>query len=134
MKPQYHFYNNTKFALQGFLAMWRSEKSFRIELFICLPLIIISLFVPCSLIEHILLIASKDNKKLANQRIFIFFAEAINSGIEAVVDLVSPEYHELAGKAKDCASAGVFCAIAIAVLCWVLVLAKALGILEFPSL
>ena len=125
MKPQYHFYNNTKFALQGFLAMWRSEKSFRIELFICLPLIIISLFVPCSLIEHILLIASM---------IFIFFAEAMNSGIEAVVDLVSPDYHELAGKAKDCASAGVFCAITIAVLCWVLVLAKALGILEFPSL
>ena len=33
--------------------------------------------------------------------------EVINSAIEAVVDLTSPEYHELAKKAKDCAAGGV---------------------------
>lgn len=76
---------------------------------------LVSLFLPCSLLEHFALIASF---------IFIFFAEAMNSGIEAVVDLVSPEFHTLAGKAKDCASAGVFCAISIAVLCWGVILLK----------
>ena len=34
--------------------------------------------------------------------------EVINSSIEAIVDLVSPDYHELAKKAKDCAAGGVF--------------------------
>lgn len=34
--------------------------------------------------------------------------EALNTAVEYVVDLVSPEYHELAGKAKDVAAAAVF--------------------------
>lgn len=33
--------------------------------------------------------------------------EAFNSAIEAVVDLASPDFHELAGKAKDCAAGAV---------------------------
>ncbi len=33
--------------------------------------------------------------------------EVINSSVEAVVDLASPNYHELAKKAKDCAAGGV---------------------------
>ncbi len=39
-------------------------------------------------------------------------AECINTAIESVVDLVSPDYHELAKRAKDCAAAAVLvCAI-----------------------
>ena len=34
--------------------------------------------------------------------------EALNTAIEYIVDLVSPEHHELAGKAKDMAAAAVF--------------------------
>ena len=37
----------------------------------------------------------------------VLTAEALNTGIEYVVDLVSPEWNELAGKAKDVAAAGV---------------------------
>ncbi len=33
--------------------------------------------------------------------------ECINTAIESVVDLASPEYHELAKRAKDCAAGGV---------------------------
>lgn len=33
--------------------------------------------------------------------------ECINSSIEAIVDLASPEYHELARKSKDAAAGGV---------------------------
>lgn len=33
--------------------------------------------------------------------------ECVNTAIEAVVDLVSPDYHELAKRAKDCAAGGV---------------------------
>ena len=33
--------------------------------------------------------------------------ECLNSSIEAIVDLASPEYHELARKSKDAAAGGV---------------------------
>lgn len=43
----------------------------------------------------------------------VFAAECLNTAIEAVVDLVSPGYHELARHAKDCAAGAVFvCAVA----------------------
>lgn len=37
----------------------------------------------------------------------VFAAECVNTAIESVVDLVSPEYHELARRAKDCAAGAV---------------------------
>ncbi len=44
--------------------------------------------------------------------------ECMNTAIEAIVDLASPEYHELAKRAKDCAAAGVlicsFASVAVA--------------------
>ena len=46
----------------------------------------------------------------------VWAAEAMNTAVEFVVDLVSPEYHELAGKAKDTAAAAVLlaaCAAAV---------------------
>ena len=113
MKPQYNFFANTTFALKGLKFMLQNEKSFRIEFVLCVPLMIISLFVPCSLLEHLLLLAVM---------IFIFFAEALNTAIEATIDLLSPDFHPLAGAAKDCASFGVFCSISLAVLCWCVIL------------
>lgn len=41
----------------------------------------------------------------------ILALEAVNSSIEAVVDLVSPEYHELARIAKDCAAGAMLFAV-----------------------
>ena len=46
--------------------------------------------------------------------------ELLNSSIEAVVDLASPERSELAKKAKDCGSAAVMVVIVTIVLCWTL--------------
>lgn len=42
--------------------------------------------------------------------------ECLNTAIESVVDLVSPEYHDLARKAKDCAAGGVLVMSAASVL------------------
>ncbi|OUO91507.1 diacylglycerol kinase [Gordonibacter sp. An230] len=37
----------------------------------------------------------------------VIAAELANTAVESVVDLVSPEYHELARRAKDCAAGAV---------------------------
>ncbi len=50
-------------------------------------------------------------------------AELLNSAVEAVVDKVSPEFHELAGRAKDMGSAAVFLLLMLTALSWGLILA-----------
>ena len=52
----------------------------------------------------------------------MIIVELINTAIESAIDRIGPERHELAGRAKDLGSAGVFCAIALAVVVWILVL------------
>ena len=51
--------------------------------------------------------------------------ECVNTSIEAVVDLASPEYHELAKRAKDCAAGGVLvCSIIAAIVEAIIILPK----------
>ncbi|MCX2683070.1 diacylglycerol kinase [Campylobacter sp. MIT 21-1685] len=113
MKPKYHFFKNALFALEGVKAMMRNEKAFRLELCVVLLAFILSFFLSLPLFEHLLIIAVL---------FFILIAEAFNSAVEACVDLITDEWHEKAKIAKDCASAGVFFSIVLALITWVLVL------------
>ncbi len=54
--------------------------------------------------------------------VLVIALEAVNSAIEYVVDLVSPDYHPLAGKAKDIAAAAVLLAATGSVIVAVLIL------------
>ena len=48
----------------------------------------------------------------------VLITELLNSAIEAVVDLASPEIHPLAGRAKDIGSAAVFIALMQVLMVW----------------
>ena len=48
----------------------------------------------------------------------VLIVELLNSAIEAVVDMTSPEYHDLAKRAKDMASASVFISLLLAIAAW----------------
>ena len=101
--------------MQGLCDVFKNETSFRIEFAFVLIFSIVNLFLPINLTLHLVL----------EMVLFgVLITEILNSAIERIVDLVSPEYNELAGKAKDAGSAGVFLSISIAVICWVLVLAN----------
>ena len=52
----------------------------------------------------------------------VLSAEMLNSAIEAVVDKVSTEFHELAGRAKDMGSAAVFVLMLLVLFSWGLIL------------
>ena len=52
----------------------------------------------------------------------VWVTELVNTSLERIVDLASPEYHKLAGEAKDVAAAAVMTAAAAAVLLGLLVL------------
>ena len=76
---------------------------------------------------HILLIATLDVSRMSALLLSVIYmgvltVESINTAIEVVVDIVSPEYNLLAGKAKDIASAAVFLSLLTYVGTWIGVL------------
>ena len=113
MKPKYHFFANARYALEGIWVMLKNERAFQLELAIVLPALVVDCFLPIDLVLHLL---------LAAVLFIILIAEAFNSAIEACVDLITEESHPMAKIAKDCASAGVFFSITLALLVWAVVL------------
>lgn len=63
-----------------------------------------------------------DQALLIGSLLLVVIVELLNSAIEAVVDRIGPEHHQLAGRAKDLGSAAVLLAIATAMLIWFLIL------------
>ncbi len=90
------------YSLDGLIAAFKTEAAFRQELLLGLLVIPYVLFFPMSLVFKMVIFLSY---------IFVLVIELINSAIEAIVDLASPEHHELAKKAKDVGSAAVLIGI-----------------------
>ena len=89
--------------------MTKNEAAFRQELLLSVILIPLTFTFNISTLEQAALIVSL---------LFVLFTETLNTAIEAVVDRIGYEYHELSGLAKDLASAAVFISMVIAVIIW----------------
>ncbi|MCC7256379.1 MAG: diacylglycerol kinase [Dokdonella sp.] len=100
-------------SMQGLRAAWRHEASFRLEGYLFVILCPLGLWLGRNGIERAILVGSL---------LLVLSAELLNSAIEAVVDKTSPEFNELAGRAKDMGSAAVFVLMVNFVLCWSLIL------------
>lgn len=100
--------------MKGLRAAWRHEASFRLEAMLALVLVPLGLWLGDGGVEKLLLVLAP---------LLVLSAELLNSAIEAVVDKVSPEFNELAGRAKDMGSAAVFVLLVLVVLSWALILA-----------
>lgn len=112
-QPKYSLFKNTSYALSGLRMVFKDESSFKLEFFIIVPFIIISLFLDVSLSEHLL---------LAGSMVIILIVECINSAIERCIDIVTNEYHILAKQAKDAGSGAVFLTISMAMITWISIL------------
>jgi len=100
-------------SMKGLRAGWTFEASFRLEVYLCILFFPLGLWLGNGGVEKALLCGSL---------LLVLSMELINSAVEAVVDKVSPEFHELAGRAKDLGSAAVFLLMMNVLLCWGLVL------------
>jgi diacylglycerol kinase (ATP) len=100
-------------SLKGLRAAWTHEASFRLEAYLLVIFFPVGFWLGNGAIEKAMLCGSL---------LLVLSAELLNSAIEAVVDKVSPEFHELAGRAKDMGSAAVFLLMVNVMLCWGLVL------------
>ncbi len=103
----------TRYSLAGLRTAFRHEQAFRQEAAVLVVVVPAGLWLGKSGVERALLIGSW---------ILVMIVELMNSAIEAVVDRIGSERHELAGRAKDLGSAAVFCAIVLAIVVWILVL------------
>ncbi|EPP7629781.1 diacylglycerol kinase [Providencia rettgeri] len=101
------------YSLKGLKAAWVNEAAFRQESVAAIIAIFIAFYLDISYIDRILLVSSV---------VLVAIVELLNSAIEAVVDRIGSEYHELSGRAKDIGSAAVFVSIGLALFIWVLIL------------
>lgn len=101
------------YSLEGFRMAWKSEHAFRQELMVAVPAAFIALLLPIRPVEKLALIGV-----LA----LVLIIELINSAIEAAIDRISFERHQLSKNAKDFGSAAVFLACALAIATWAVIL------------
>lgn len=100
-------------SYRGYRGAFLNEAAFRQELLVALVVIPLGLYLGKNGIERILLVAPM---------ILVLIVELLNSAIEATVDRIGLEHHELSGLAKDLGSAAVLSAFMLLGLTWLLVL------------
>lgn len=98
------------YSFNGFVACFRNETAFRQEVVLGIVNLIAVLLIPLPLSIRLSMITLW---------VLLISMELLNSAIEAVVNLASPEYHELAKRAKDYASAAVFCILTLFLGGWI---------------
>jgi diacylglycerol kinase (ATP) len=99
----------TVYSAEGLRACFRSEEAFRIESILSVFLIPLAFILGETALETTMLLFPI---------VLVLLVELLNSAVEAVVDRVSLDYHELSKKAKDIASGAVFISLMTFLLIW----------------
>ena len=102
----------TRYSSQGLAHAWKHEAAFRQEVTATIIMLPLAIWLGRTPTEQFLLAAGC---------FFVLVVELLNSAIEAVVDRIGTETHELAGRAKDMGSAAVFLSLLMVGAYWGLV-------------
>ncbi|WP_124727822.1 diacylglycerol kinase family protein [Staphylospora marina] len=96
-----------RYALNGLRHAAGTQRNMRIHFLVALVVLILSLYLPLRKVEVLVLFVT-----IA----LVLFAELINTAVEAVVDMVTEEYHPLARIAKDVAAGAVLITAGLSVI------------------
>ena len=99
----------TRNSLRGLGHAWRHESAFRQETATALVLTPVAILLGEDALQRLLLIGSC---------LVVLIVELLNSAVEATVDRIGPERHELSGRAKDLASAAVMLSLILFAAAW----------------
>lgn len=94
-----------KYASEGFMYSLKNEQNLIVHIGTAIIAIIFGFIFKISIIEWLFILIMIG---------LVFCSELINTSIEALVDLVSPEKHPLAKIAKDTAAGAVLCLCSVA--------------------
>ncbi len=100
-------------SMKGFVGVYHHEAAFRQELLLAVVLIPLGLYLGHTGLERAVMVGSV---------LLVLLVEILNSSIEAVVDRIGLERHELSGLAKDLGSAAVFLSLMMVAVTWGLIL------------
>ena len=100
------------YSLAGLRTGW-NETAFRQETLVSLLLVPAAFWLGRSWIETVLLAATV---------ILVLIVELLNTGIEAAIDRIGPEWHDLSRRAKDMGSAAVLLSLLLCAGTWMLAL------------
>ena len=123
MNTKYHIDQNPHKGNRGLTRAWHAaknswcglvyafleESAFRQELCLFVLLTPLTFFLPIGYLEKVLLVSSL---------IMVLVVELLNSSVEAAIDRISFEHHDLSKRAKDFGSAAVMLTLFIALLMW----------------
>ena len=98
------------YSVKGLVAAFRHEAAFRQELMVAAVGLPVAFLLDVSRTERLLLIMVT---------VMLLVVELVNSAVEAVVDRIGPEFHELSGRAKDMGSGAVFLSLLLWFYVWV---------------
>lgn len=110
-------FTSCKNSVAGLASCFKHEEAFRIEVILAAALIPASYWLAETLLENLLLITAV---------IVVLITELLNSAVEATVDRVGLDYHDLAKRAKDIGSAAVFLALLLFAIVWGAIILKTL--------
>lgn len=99
--------HSTKYSIDGLLYAYKNEKSLILHGVLSIVAIILGFLLKISINQWSVLLISLG---------VILTIELLNTAIEAIVDMVTLEYKELAKIAKDCGSAATFIATIIGII------------------
>lgn len=108
----------TGYSLDGLKTAYHGESAFRQEFWLATLMIPAAFWVGRSWLEVAVLVGSV---------LLVLIVELLNSGIEAAIDRVSYELHDLSKRAKDLASAAVFLSLVLCAGIWIAALMHRLG-------
>ena len=106
-------WNAMFYSFAGLRSAWKHEDAFRQESILALLLVPLAFLLTTDNVARALMIASV---------LLVLIVELVNSAIEATVDRISLENHNLAKRAKDIGSAAVFISLLNVVVIWALML------------
>ena len=97
------------YSMAGLRSAYRGESAFRQEFWLAMVLVPAAFWVGRTWVEVALLIGST---------MLVLIVELLNSSIEAAIDRVSFEWHDLSKRAKDLASAAVMLSLVLCASTW----------------
>lgn len=101
------------YSADGLHSSFKYEAAFRQELLLFIVFLPLLYFLPVTVQFKCLLFAVNT---------LVLIVELLNSAVESVVDLVSPDYNIYAKRAKDMGSAAVLLSLLLALLLWLVAL------------
>lgn len=106
------FLNSFTYPIKGLKYAYRNEQNLAFDCFMAIFVIVMGIIFKISVVEWAFLIFTVG---------LVISAELFNTAIEAVVDLVTEEYHPLAKVAKDTSAAAVFILAIVAVIVGIII-------------